>query len=63
MPMICETCGERVGAGVGFDYCAVCGRNLCAPCMQQGCCGLRPARSGRAEDFPVLAHAEAAGGG
>jgi hypothetical protein len=34
-----------------MDYCAICGKNLCDKCMQQGCCGKIPAKSGSDEDY------------
>lgn len=50
--VVCKTCGRRTGAGVKFDYCSLCGRTLCAACMNAGCCGMEPAPSGRKEDLP-----------
>lgn len=32
------------------DYCAKCGKNLCADCMAKGCCGNVPALSGQEDD-------------
>jgi hypothetical protein len=33
-----------------MDYCAICGKDLCDKCMQQGCCAQIPALSGTEED-------------
>lgn len=47
----CERCG--VGAGGEYellDYCAHCGKDFCAKCMDEGCCGLVPAASGMDEE-------------
>lgn len=46
----CERCPVQL---TGFnlpDYCATCGKNLCAKCMARGCCGKVPAASGMATD-------------
>jgi hypothetical protein len=54
--MECERCGAMpilrgpLDAGI-HDYCAVCGTNLCPPCMAEGCCHHVPALSGNAEDY------------
>jgi hypothetical protein len=46
----CEKCGAKpVGYNL-FDYCANCSRDLCAECMEKGCCGRVPAESGAIED-------------
>lgn len=51
----CERCGAKppldTGDGYGlWDYCAECMRTLCVSCMAEGCCGIKPATSGEAED-------------
>ena len=51
----CERCGakrSRPGAGSFdlLDYCAKCSRDLCDACMENGCCGEKPALSGQAAD-------------
>lgn len=49
----CERCGYKP-SGNSYelnDYCAVCGKTLCANCMEKGCCGHVPARSGEKADF------------
>lgn len=48
----CEKCGAKKPAGSYelFDYCAVCSKTLCPKCMEKGCCGNVPAKSGSAED-------------
>jgi hypothetical protein len=33
-----------------FDYCVRCGCNLCPAHMETGCCGNRPATSGKTHD-------------
>lgn len=50
--MECERCQAKPPAGSFelFDYCAECGKNLCADCMEKGCCGETPAASGMADD-------------
>jgi hypothetical protein len=56
----CERCGgkgERIKSGPfagqyhGLDYCAECSKDLCPACMEKGCCGNVPAKSGTADDF------------
>lgn len=51
--MQCERCGKRtVPSGYEmFDYCAECSRNLCEACMERGCCGNVPAKSGMEADL------------
>ena len=47
----CERCGAKAsGEYELFDYCAQCSRNLCDACMEKGCCGHKPAKSGMAAD-------------
>ena len=48
----CERCKHSVpdGSFELLDYCAVCSKNLCGPCMAKGCCGIVPARSGSSDD-------------
>lgn len=47
----CERCNRRPEGEYDLhDYCAVCSKNLCEPCMEAGCCGHKPARSGAEED-------------
>lgn len=51
----CERCGastphEDASAFSLFDYCAGCGKDLCDACMEKGCCGHVPARSGDLAD-------------
>lgn len=46
----CEHCGKPL-PGLEGDYCAICSRNLCEHCMDQGCCGHIPAQSGVARDY------------
>lgn len=46
--MQCERCGKE--SDELLDYCAECGRNLCPACMQKGCCGNFPTKSGMEED-------------
>lgn len=48
--MVCERCGVKAEGYALFDYCAVCGRNLCDACMQRGCCGNAPVSSGENAD-------------
>lgn len=49
--MKCERCGTRpAGEFALFDYCAVCGCNLCISCMRAGCCGNEPGVSGMSLD-------------
>jgi len=57
----CERCGpgrfdpiEGKVVGGRDDYCAKCGKNLCARCMAKGCCGSAPAESGEAADGEVM---------
>ena len=42
----CKRCNEEARGFVIFDYCPRCSRNLCDPCMSEGCCGHVPALSG-----------------
>jgi hypothetical protein len=55
----CERCRAKlpVESYALMDYCAICGKNLCDKCMQQGCCGQIPARSGSNEDYGEDKHA------
>lgn len=47
----CERCGAKAnGKYELFDYCAQCSRNLCDACMDKGCCGAKPAKSGMNAD-------------
>lgn len=48
--MTCEKCGIQTGGYDLFDYCAICGKNLCDRCMEAGCCGHIPAVSGQMND-------------
>ena len=48
--MNCERCGKPSGGYDLHDYCAYCSKNLCAECMETGCCGHIPAESGSEED-------------
>jgi hypothetical protein len=48
--MKCERCGAE--SDDLHDYCAVCSKNLCDPCMEHGHCGHIPALSGMGEDCP-----------
>lgn len=50
--MKCERCGKGTTGYDLHDYCALCSRNLCADCMEKGCCGHVPAKSGSNEDGP-----------
>jgi hypothetical protein len=54
--MKCDRCGVRSvetrHTSGGFDHCADCGATLCPTCMEKGCCGEKPARSGTADDCP-----------
>lgn len=44
---VCAECERRGRAYEIYDWCAHCERSLCPGCMQEGCCGSLPARSGR----------------
>lgn len=44
--MTCERCRRDTSGYDLHDYCARCGKNLCAVCMGNGCCGDTPAASG-----------------
>ena len=46
----CERCNKKASGYDLLDYCAVCSRNLCDLCMDKGCCGHVPAKSGADED-------------
>ena len=57
MEKVCERCrASKPSPGAspfdGLDYCAECSRDLCDACMEKGCCGHVPARSGMADDYP-----------
>lgn len=56
--MECERCGAMPTGFNLFDYCAICHQNLCAKCMENGCCGEAPALSGMAADYPEEADSE-----
>jgi len=45
---ICKACGEVPGpkALALYDFCGVCGKDLCQDCMMKGCCDITPAESG-----------------
>jgi hypothetical protein len=52
---LCERCGRSTDQLTAnrfelFDYCAVCSKNLCNDCMEDGCCGNKPALSGTEEE-------------
>ena len=47
----CERCGKVARGFSLHDYCANCGKNLCADCITKGCCGKLPAESGMAADY------------
>lgn len=47
----CERCNKATAGYDLFDYCASCSRNLCDPCMADGCCGAKPAKSGMDADL------------
>jgi hypothetical protein len=48
----CERCGAKVTEPFAlFDYCALCDKNLCDDCMQEGCCDEVPALSGIEADW------------
>lgn len=49
----CERCGATAKGYDLVDYCAECGKNLCDGCMEKGCCGHTPARSGTEEDHGI----------
>ncbi|MBN1204358.1 MAG: hypothetical protein JXB05_05490 [Myxococcaceae bacterium] len=44
---VCAACERRGKAYEIFDWCAHCERSLCPGCLQEGCCGSLPARSGQ----------------
>jgi hypothetical protein len=48
----CENCRAKTNPQSWelFDYCAICSKNLCDGCMELGCCGHVPAKSGAEED-------------
>lgn len=49
--MKCERCKvESVGYNL-HDYCQMCSKNLCTSCMANGCCKIKPARSGSLADL------------
>lgn len=48
--MRCERCGKGTVGYDLFDYCAECSKNLCWECMDKGCCGHVPAKSGTKDD-------------
>lgn len=51
----CERCGTMTDPNSYelLDYCAVCSKNLCDKCMEEGCCGNKPAKSGTEEESPL----------
>jgi hypothetical protein len=53
----CERCGDEPEGEYGLhDFCAVCSKDLCDKCMEKGCCGNVPAKSGGEgdeEDGPI----------
>lgn len=52
---VCERCGKPPeGKYDLLDYCAACSRDLCSACMEKGCCGFVPARSGEQADAKAL---------
>jgi len=48
----CERCGKKSDPSSFklMDYCAECSRDLCDECMEKGCCGNVPAKSGTEAD-------------
>ena len=48
--MRCERCNAGTTGYELHDYCLRCGKNLCAKCMEHGCCGAVPAESGQGCD-------------
>jgi len=48
-PEKCERCGAIPQDGF-LDECAVCRKELCENCMEAGCCGCVPAKSGLLDD-------------
>lgn len=48
--MKCERCKVEATGYDLHDYCALCSKNLCATCMANGCCRVKPARSGMGQD-------------
>ena len=49
----CERCGKETDPDSYklWDYCVVCSKTLCDICMEKGCCGNKPAKSGMDEDY------------
>lgn len=57
----CERCDtKKQPMQVFFDYCALCGKNLCDRCMAKGCCKRIPAVSGMQTDYGEDAQEEPA---
>ena len=59
----CERCGKASPAASSasyalHDFCYECGTNLCADCMEEGCCGHIPALSGMRDGEPFDREAE-----
>lgn len=48
--MNCEFCLRKEPKDAPFDYCAICRKPHCPDCMKKGCCGVKPAISGRRVD-------------
>lgn len=49
--MKCERCTATTSGHTLFDYCETCSQNLCNSCMADGCCQVKPARSGMGSDY------------
>lgn len=49
--MKCDRCGKASQAYELFDYCVLCGNNLCPECAEAGCCDHSPAISGNDADL------------
>lgn len=47
MELVCSRCGLNARDPDAIDWCRVCELPLCVSCMDQGCCEVKPARSGR----------------
>jgi len=47
--MKCERCQKNYD--FLLDYCAICLRNLCNKCMEEGHCNNKPALSGMEADY------------
>jgi hypothetical protein len=55
----CERCGSSTEEAFRLhDYCALCSKQLCNDCMEEGCCGHLPALSGMEVDSVVEEHYE-----